>query len=218
MKTITIVLADDHELMREGTRYILEQNSDLKVVGEAADGDQALDLLLRFQPDIAILDIHMPKLNGIEIVRQLNDCCPNTKALMLTAYDDDEYILALMEAGAHGYLLKTAKPNDVVNAVRGIYSGEAVLDPLIATKVARFWAKSRFSNQYGPGEMLSDREIEVLKLVAEGLRNKTIANRLHLSVRTVEGHLSNILGKTDTTSRIEAVLYAISNNLVNLEE
>lgn len=218
METISIILADDHLLLREGTRRILEQNSDLTVVGEAGDGEQALELLCRLQPDVAILDIRMPKLNGIEIVRRLKDCCPDTRALMLTAYDDDEYILALMEAGANGYLLKTARPSEVIEAVRKIHSGETVLDPAIAVKVARFWAQSRNSDKEGPVQKLSTREMEVLGFAAKGFRNKVIADKLSISIRTVEGHFNNIFVKLGIGSRMEAVLYAISQGLVTLEE
>jgi len=217
-KKISIVLAEDHALMREGTRRILEENPDLKVVGEADDGEQALDLLYSLQPDIAILDIHLPKLNGIEVVRRMNDCSPNTRALMLTAYDDDEYVIALMQAGAQGYLLKTAQPSEVVEAVRSIHSGETVLHPAIAAKVARFWAQSRISMGQRPSQKLSTREMEVLQLAAKGLRNKEIANILSISIRTVEGHFNSIFAKLNVASRMEAVLYAISHDLISLGE
>jgi DNA-binding NarL/FixJ family response regulator len=217
MKTISIVLAEDHALMREGTRRILEQEPDLKVVSEADDGEQALELLCRFRPDIAILDIHMPKLSGIEIVRRMKDCYPTTKALMLTAYDDDEYILSLMRAGAHGYLLKTAQPSELVEAVRSIHSGETILHPAIAVKVARFWEQSQISAEQRPTQNLSTREIEVLEFATKGLRNKEIANKLYISVRTVEGHFSSIFTKLGVASRMEAVLYAISQGVVNFE-
>ncbi len=215
METISIVIAEDHALMREGTRRILEGYPDLKVVGEACDGEQAMDLLRRLRPDVVILDIRMPKLNGIEVVQQMSDCCPDTKALILTAYDDDEYIFALMGAGAHGYLLKTVQPTELIEAVRDIHSGEIVLYPAIAAKVAQLWAQSRFL----AGRIvdkLSPRELEILRLAAKGLRNKTIAAKLFISTRTVEGHFSNILAKLNVTSRMEAVLYAISQGIVTL--
>ncbi len=217
MKTTSIVLAEDHELMREGTRAILNQYPDLKVVGEADDGERAIELLRCLQPDIAILDIHMPKLNGIEVVRLMKDYCPNTKALMLTAYDDDEYVLALMEAGAHGYILKTARPNEVIESIRSIQAGETVLHPNIASKVARLWALKRISIEQKPSKNLSIRETEVLEAAARGLRNKAIADELGISIRTVEGHFNSIFFKIGVTSRIEAVLYALSRGLVRLK-
>ncbi len=213
-----IVLAEDHTLMREGTRRILEQSPDLIVVGEAGDGEQALDLVKRLQPDVAILDVRMPKLNGIEVVRRIKDYCPHTKTLMLSGYDDDDYILAAMEAGATGYLLKTAQAKELVESVRGVQSGETVLHPIIAAKVARLWASRRISTEKSPAEQLSPREMEVLELAAKGLRNKDIAHKLVISTRTVEGHFNNIFVKLGVSSRIEAVLYAVSRHLFTLDK
>ncbi len=218
MEPIRIVLADDHVLMREGTRRALEQYRDMTVVGEAGDGQEALDLLKRLQPDVAILDIRMPKLNGIEVVRQMKDCCPNTKALILTAYDDDDYILALMEAGALGYVLKTTGASELAQSVRSVHSGEPILAPVIAAKVARLWAQSRADAKERTAEELSPREREVLQLAAKGLRNKDIADNLRISVRTVEGHFNNIFNKLNVASRVEAILYALSRQLVSLEK
>lgn len=206
METITIVLGEDHSLVREGTRQILEQCPDLSVVGEAADGEEALAEIERLKPDIAILDIRMPKMTGIEVVNRIKDVAPATKALMLTAYDDDEYILALMEAGAAGYLLKTARAKELVDAVRTVEAGEAVLDPAIAAKVARLWSRRQTSLQKDTGGQLSAREREVLELAAVGLRNRAIAAKLVISVRTVEGHFNSILAKLGVSTRIEAVL------------
>lgn len=217
METINIVIADDHLLMREGTRRILEGYPDLKVVGEADDGEKAMDLLRRLRPDLIILDIRMPKLNGVEVVQQMSDCCPDTKVWILTAYDDDEYIFALMGAGAHGYFLKTVQPTELIEAVRNIHSGEIVLDPTIAAKVAQLWAQ----NQMLTGRIvdkLSPRELEILRFAAKGLRNKAIADELFISNRTVERHFSNIFIKLDVTSRMEAVLYGISQNLITLDK
>ncbi len=218
MEPIRIVLADDHWLMRDGTRHILEQCPNLRVVDDAEDGQQALELVERLQPDVAILDIRMPKLNGIEVVRQMKECSPNTKALMLTAYDDDDYILALMEAGALGYLLKTARPSELIDAVQRVHLGEPVLHPAIAIKVARLWARRRDSTGQEFSEQLSVREHDVLQLAVKGLRNKAIADRLSISVRTVEGHFNAIFSKLGVSSRIEAVLYALSRHVVTLEE
>ncbi len=218
MKPISIVIAEDHALMREGTRRILEQYPDLIVVGEADNGRQALELIDRLQPDVAILDIRMPEMSGIEVVRQIKVCCPQTKALIFTAYDDDDYILALMEAGAAGYLLKTAKEEELIDSIRKVHLGEPVLHPAIAMKVARLWAQRGFSAKQTLAEQLSPRELEVLRLAAKGLRNKAIAERLSISFRTVEGHFNNIFVKMNVSSRIEAVLYAISRHLVTLDE
>ncbi len=198
-------------------RRILEQQPDLSIVGEAEDGQQALELVERLQPDIIILDIRMPKLNGIEVIRHMKERALDTKALMLTAYDDDDYILALMEAGAAGYLLKTAKADELIDAVRCINSGEIVLHPAIAAKVARLWVRNK-STDRGLIEQLSPREQDVIQLAAKGLRNKAIAEKLSISNRTVEGHLNSIFSKLGVSSRVEAVLYALSQRLITLEE
>lgn len=218
MEPTRIVLADDHWLMRDETRRILEQCLDLKVVGEAEDGPQALELAEHLQPDIIVLDIRMPKLNGIEVVRQMKERSPRTKVLILTAYDDDDYILAVMAAGALGYLLKTARANELIDAVRRVHQGEPVLHPAIAAKVARLWARNRDSTGQEFSQPLSSREREVMQLAAKGLRNKAIADKLNISTRTVEGHFNSIFNKLGVSSRLEAVLYAISRHLVTLEE
>ncbi len=218
MERIRIILADDHPMMREGTRRILEQSPNLKVIGEAEDGQQALELMKRLQPDVAILDIRMPKLNGIEVVRRIAEHSPNTKALMLTAYDDDDYILALMEAGASGYVLKTARASELIDAVQRVHLGEPVLHPAITMKVARLWASRRDWARQELPQQLSLREREVLQLAAKGLRNRAIADKLGISVRTVEGHFNSIFAKLGVSSRLEAVLYAVSRHVVNIEE
>lgn len=218
MEPIRIVLAEDHALVREGTRHILEAESDLTVVAEAGDGQEALDLIERLQPDVAVLDIRMPRVSGIEVVRRIAKSSPNTKALILTAYDDDDYILALMDVGAIGYLLKTARATELVEAIHSVNRGEPVLHPVIAAKVAQLWARRRMDVETHHSEELSPREREVLTLAAKGLRNKVIADQLTISVRTVEGHFNNILAKLGVSSRIEAILHAASRHWVVLDE
>ncbi|MBI4302988.1 MAG: response regulator transcription factor [Chloroflexi bacterium] len=217
MEPIRVVLVDDHWLMRDGTRHILEQCRDVTVIGDAEDGEKALELIKQLQPDIAILDIRIPKLSGIEVVRRMKEVSPTTKALMLTAYDDDDYVLALMEAGALGYILKTARPSELIEAIERVHLGEPVLHPAIAAKVARLWSRMRDSLGQ-PYEQLSSRELEILQLAANGLRNRAIADKLKLSTRTIEGHFHAILAKLGVSSRTEAVLWAISRHLVTIEE
>ena len=212
MKAIRVVLAEDHTLMREGTRKALEHYNDIEIVGEAADGQQALELLQKLQPDVAILDIRMPIISGIDIVRQMKQCCPNTRALMLTAYDDDDYIIALMRAGASGYLLKNIQPRGLIKAIRSVYAGEPVIDPNIAVKLASLWSEQKTPQTMSDTQKLSAREREILKLAKNGLRNRDIARDLNISVRTVEGHFSNIFNKLNLSSRIEAILYSLSND------
>jgi DNA-binding NarL/FixJ family response regulator len=218
MATIRILLADDHALVRQGTRRILEEHADLKVVGEAEDGEKALELVKHLSPDLAILDIRMPRLNGVDAVHQINECSPETKILVLSAYDDDEYILALMEAGVSGYILKTAQANELVDAVRDVSRGKNVLHPDIAMKVARLWARRRTLSGQEVSGQLSSREMQILSLAAKGLPAKTIADNLGISVRTVNGHFDSIYNKLGVSSRIEAVLYALSRHLVATEE
>lgn len=214
--SIRIVIAEDHALMRETICRGLEQKSDLVVVGEAEDGEQGLQLIGSLQPDVAILDIRMPKLNGVEVVRQMKSISPETKALMLTAYDDDDYIIALMQAGASGYLLKTIRTKELVDSIYRVYSGEIVLHPSIAVKIARFWAQKAAYSKPGTSDHLSPRELEILELAAKGLRNKAIAENLGISIRTVEGHFEKIFSKLGVISRMEAVLDAISLHLITL--
>lgn len=207
MSPIRIVLGEDHALVREGTRRILEQDPELSVVGEAGDGERVLELIGTLRPDIAILDIKMPTLSGIDVVRRMHDRSPRTRALILSAYDDDELVAAPMDAGASGFLLKTARPAELLDAVRRICAGEVVLHPVIAAKIARLWSRHHDDASRAP---LSPRELEVLELAASGLRNQAIAERLSISRRTVEGHFNGILGKLGVSSRLEAVLYAMS--------
>ena len=218
MSTIRIILAEDHALVRQGTRRILEEHPDFKVVGEAENGEQALELVKHLNPDVAILDIRMPKLSGVDVVREINGSSPETKILILSAYDDDEYILALMEAGVSGYLLKTAQANELVEAVRSVAQGKNVLHPDIAMKVAHLWARRRTLSGQEVSGQLSPREMEVLRLAAKGLSAKSIADKLGISVRTVNGHFDSIFNKLGVSSRIEAVLYALSRHLVAPEE
>lgn len=216
--SIRILIAEDHTLLREGTRRLLEQQPDFEVVGEAENGRQALEMINNLKPDVAVLDIRMPELNGIEVVRQMHSLSPVTKALMLTAYNDDDYVLALMEAGASGYLLKTAHEKELIDSIRSVYSGEPVLHPAIAMKIARLWAQRGVPDKQKASEQLSPRELQIMELAAKGLRNKGIADELGISIRTVEGHFNSIFSKLGVSSRIEAVLEAVSRRLVTVKE
>ena len=219
MKKIKILIADDHAFVRESTRRILEQESDLEVIGEAGDGEEAIKLATTFKPDVAIVDIAMPKLDGIEATKQIKTLCPATTVLILSAYDDDQFVFSLLEAGAAGYLLKSVRGQEIVDAVRAVYSGESVLHPAVARKVLnRFARPSADGEAKKSSELLSDREMEVLKLVTKGLSNKDIADELCLSVRTVQGHLANIFNKLQVSSRTEAVVHALKQGWVTLDD
>jgi len=207
-ETTTVVIADDHTLVREGTSRMLQAQSDIVVLGEAADGAEAVEACLKLQPNVVLLDIRMPALNGIEAARRLRDEAPNVATVLLTAYDEDEYVSAAIKAGASGYLLKTVRASELIEAVRRVRMGEVVLHPAIARKLARLFVKNL--DPTAEEQLLTQRERDILKLVCQGELNKEIARELGLSVRTVEGHLNAILSKLSVRSRTEAAMYATS--------
>jgi NarL family two-component system response regulator LiaR len=217
---IRILIADDHALVREGTRRVLEQEPDLEVVGEAGDGEEAVELATSLKPDVAIVDVSMPKMDGIEATRRIKATCPYINVLILSAYDDDQFIFSLLEAGAAGYLLKTIRSRELVDAVRAVYSGESVLHPSIARKVLNRFVSAAGKPAEGkePVGMLSEREMEVLKLAAKGLSNQDIAEKLCLSIRTVQGHLGHIFNKLQVGSRTEAVVRGLKEGWVTLDD
>ena len=219
MSTIKVLLAEDHLITRQGIRRLLEDEKDLAVIGEASDGEEAVQICTDLQPDVVIMDIAMPKLNGIEATRQIKLIRPATAVLILSAYDDDEYVFGLVEAGAAGYLLKTADGEELTRAIRAVHKGEPVLDPVIARKVLnRLRFPDKLPRAARSSERLSDRELDVIKLAARGMNNQDIADELHLSRRTVEGNLRTIFNKLGVGSRTEAVIQAIGRGWVTLEE
>jgi DNA-binding NarL/FixJ family response regulator len=219
LKKIKILIADDHAFVREGTRRILEQEPDLEVVAEAGDGEEAVRLASDLKPDVAIIDVAMPKLDGIEATRQIKALCPAVAVLVLSAYDDDQFVFGLLEAGAAGYLLKSVRGREIVDAIRAVDAGESVLHPSVARKVLnRFASVSSRAQRKKPLELLTDREMEVMRLVTKGLSNKDIADELCLSVRTVQGHLANIFNKLRVSSRTEAVVHALKEGWVTLDD
>lgn len=219
MGDVKVLLAEDHLITRQGMRRLLEEDGDIKVIGEASDGEEAVQMASDMRPDVVVMDIAMPRLNGIEATRQIKLLQPTTAVLILSAYDNDEYVFGLLEAGAAGYLLKTTSGDDLVHAIRAVCRGEPVLDPIIARKViARFRVSDRMLARERPSENLSDREMDVIKLAAKGLSNKEIADELLLSKRTVEGHLRSIFNRLGVGSRTEAVLYGLRKGWFGLDE
>jgi NarL family two-component system response regulator LiaR len=217
LETIRILIADDHAFVREGTRRILEQESDLEVVAEAGDGEETVKLACDLKPDVALVDVAMPKLDGIEATRRIKAQCPAVAVLVLSAYDDDQFIFGLLEAGAAGYLLKSVRGQEIVDAIRAVHAGESVLHPSVARKVLnRFAGVSGKPREKKSLDVLTEREMEVLKMVTKGLSNKDIAEGLCLSVRTVQGHLANIFNKLRVSSRTEAVVHALKEGWVTL--
>jgi NarL family two-component system response regulator LiaR len=219
LEKIKILIADDHAFVREGTRRILEQEPDLEVVAEAGNGEEAVALASDLKPDVAIIDVAMPKLDGIEATRRIKALCPAVAVLVLSAYDDDQFVFGLLEAGAAGYLLKSVRGHEIVDAIRAVDAGESVLHPSVARKVLnRFASVSNRAQRKKPLELLTEREMEVLKLVTRGLSNKDIADGLSLSIRTVQGHLANIFNKLRVSSRTEAVVHALKEGWVTLDD
>jgi DNA-binding NarL/FixJ family response regulator len=204
---IRVVLADDHTVVRAGIRQFLESAGGIQVVAEAGDGDQAIQAIEDNKPDVAVLDIRMPEKTGIEVTRWVRANAQATGVLILTAYDDDPYVLAVLQAGANGYVLKSADAEDIIRAVRAVHEGQSALDPTIARKVMSHVSGSRLS---APVESLTDRELEVLGLAAKGYTNKAIGVQLGISDRTAQGHLAKIFNKLHAASRTEAVMRAVS--------
>jgi len=219
VKKIRIIIADDHIVLREGMRNLLEREKDLEVVGEASDGQECVKLVSELKPDVVLMDIVMPQLNGVEATRQIKRLHSTTNVLILTAYSDIRYILGLLEAGACGYLLKSAHSSELIGAIRSVHSGDSVLDPMVTQKLLQrvagltpgiYKAKTQ--------EQLSYRQTEVLKLAAKGMSNKDIADVLSLSVRTVKAHFTSIFNKMGVNCRIGAVIKGLREGYVRLED
>ena len=213
---IRVLLAEDHALVRQGIRQFLESADDMAVVGEAADGAQAARLAEELQPDVVLLDVQMPALGGIEMTRHIKAHWPAMKVLILTAYDDDPFVFALLQAGADGYLLKTARVEDLLHAVRSVRRGQMVLSPEVAEKALRQMRSGGPEQAAGQVEPLSPRELDVLRLAAQGLTNKAIGHQMGISDRTVQGHLASIYGKMGVSGRTEAVTEALRRGWIVL--
>jgi DNA-binding NarL/FixJ family response regulator len=204
---IRVLLADDHAMVRAGIRQLLEGAGDIQVIAEAGDGEEARSLIQEHNPDVAVLDIQMPKASGIDVTRWVRAHLPGVGVLILTAYDDDPYVMAVLQAGANGYVLKTANAADLIRAVRDVNEGRSALDPAITRKLMQNLFKKPESSAV---ERLTDRELDVLRLAAKGFTNKAIGMQLGISDRTVQGHLAHIFAKLQANSRTEAVMRAVS--------
>jgi DNA-binding NarL/FixJ family response regulator len=206
-------------VVRESIRQFLEREAKLEVVGEAGDGEEAVQMASRLKPDVIIMDISMPKLDGIEATKQIKALQPSVAILILTAYDYEQYIFPLLEAGAAGYLLKDVSSRALISAIETVYKGEAVLHPAVARKVMERLrqAKVELTGERA-SDLLSEREITILKMAAKGMSNSDIAQNLHLSARTIESHLGSIFNKLGVGSRTEAVIKAMKKGWFTLEE
>jgi NarL family two-component system response regulator LiaR len=214
-RLIRVLIADDHPVVRAGIKTMLEKDPNLRVVGEIGEGAQVESLTRQWQPDVLVLDVNMPSLDPVATTRRLKEQCPALHILVLTAYDDDAYVTGLLSAGASGYLLKEEALDTLVAAIRAIAKGESWLSQRIAGRLAR---KAIAPVRAVEAEPLTPREREVLRLLALGLSNEEIAEKLSITKRTVQNHVSNIYGKLGLDSRAEAVLYAIRHGVVDVSE
>jgi two-component system response regulator NreC len=217
MGKIRVMICDDHTILREGIRLLLNSQPDIEVVAEAVDGREAVDKARSVKPDVILMDIAMPFLNGLEATRQIRRDNPNARVLVLTMYESDEYVAQMLEAGAAGYVLKKVAGSELVYALRAVYQGEAFLYPSITKRLVEDYLRRVESGQERDTfDGLTDREREVLQLIAEGHTNKEIADMLNLSVRTVQNHRAHIMEKLGMHDRGELIKYAIQKGIIEL--
>ena len=216
MSNVKVLLADDHGIVRKGLRFVLESEPDMTVVAEASNGREAVRLCEQYQPEIAIVDIAMPQLNGIDAVSQIRKASPSTQAMVLSMHSDETYILRALSAGAKGYILKDAVEDEILPAVRSVLKGKSYFSPAIAKTLledyVRYLRQRGLEDSY---DLLTDREKEILQLLAEGRSNKEVANLLNLSVTTVETHRTNMMQKLGLHSAAEIVLYAVRKRIIS---
>lgn len=208
MNSLAVLIADDHPLFRKGMRSLLRTMPDITLVGEAKSGPEAVELALAHQPDIVLMDLQMPGGSGLAATRELNRHSPNTRILVVTLFEDDDSIFAALRAGAHGYILKDADEEEMVRAIRAVGEGEAIFSPAIATRLMEYFASAQ---QQVPQELfpeLTEREREILTLIARGVSNATIAEQLVISLKTVRNHVSNIYSKLQVADRAQAAIRA----------
>jgi two-component system, NarL family, response regulator LiaR len=212
---IRVLIVDDHEVVRQGLRGFLEVQEDIELAGEAADGIMAMEMVMKFSPDVVLMDLVMPRLDGIEAIRQIKATNPNTKVIVLTSFTDDKKVFPAIQAGACSYLLKDISPNNLVEAIRAAHRGEARLHPDITRKLMEQVTHPANSARSAQPEDLTEREIGVVRLVAQGRSNHEIAQDLVISEKTVKTHISNILSKLHLDDRTQLAIYAIRNGLAD---
>ncbi len=218
MSEITLILADDHTMVRSGLRMLLEAQSDMRIVGEAENGAEALRKVMSLKPDVVLMDVQMPDMNGIEATREIKKMMPETAVLALTIYEDDQYFFEMLKAGASGYVPKRAAPDDLVNAIRTVARGDVFLFPTLATRLVQDFVNRQDADALPVSDGITTREQEVLTLIGEGLTNAAIGEQLGISVKTVDRHRENIMHKLNLHNRVELVKYAIRVGLIDLEE
>lgn len=215
--SIRVILADDHRMMREGIRALLEREKGIEVVGEASNGREVLLLARKLCPDVVVMDVSMPLLNGIEATRQIRRDCPEVRVLILTVHENREYVAQLLAAGADGYIIKRAAGAELVSAIHTVYQGDLFLHPSVAKVVVEDYVhRLQAGEGIGARDVLTPREREVLQLIAEGYSSREIADLLHISVKTVQNHRSKIMNKLDLHDRGELIKYAIQQGIIQL--
>jgi two-component system, NarL family, response regulator LiaR len=212
---IRVFLADDHAVVREGLVALIETENDMEVIGTGENGEEAVRRVLHFQPDVTLLDLHMPRKGGLEAIVEIKEALPDARILVLTSFGDDENVFTAIKSGALGYLLKDTPPHELIRAIRNVYEGKSALHPDIALKVIR--ELNRPDDKPLTEDPLTEREVDVLKQVARGLSNEEIAEILVVSERTVRTHVSNILGKLHLANRTQAALYALREGITTLD-
>jgi two-component system, NarL family, response regulator NreC len=215
--TVSILLADDHPIVRQGMRRLLEAESDLTVVGEAADGLETVQLVEKFRPDVLIVDMMMPGLNGLDILRQVKKRSPATFSIVLSMQSADSYVLEALKSGASGYILKDTGPSELVNAIRKAIQGERVLSPKLSERLINAYLQSSEKAVLDPYETLTDREREVLQLVSEGLTTLEIARRLSISPRTAELHRGRMMNKLGLRTQTDLIRYALKRGILPMD-
>lgn len=216
MSLIRILLADDHTIVREGIRSLLEEESDMTVVGEASDGHSAIRMAFQLKPDVILMDIAMPLLNGLEATRKIKDDLPDIKILILTMHENEEYIRRVLASGAMGYILKDAAARDLLGAIRTVYTGEMILSPAVTRLVIEDYLRWGDLQPEKNSTGLSPREREILQLIAEGYTNKQIADILSISIKTVQTHRLNLMRKLDLHDRADLIKYAIQKKIIEI--
>lgn len=213
-KNISVLIADDHSLMRQGLKQILELDEGIEVIGQASNGEEAVQKALECIPNVILLDINMPKFNGIEALRRLRDIGIDSKIIMLTIHDDREYLYETINIGADGYVLKDSDADTLIKAIKDVYSGKSFIQPSLASLLVKEYSSNgNITSENAKKDLLTKREYEVLILIAEGLNNREIAQKLFISEKTVKNHVSNIFKKIEVTDRIQAAIFAFKNNI-----